>query len=69
MADKFSPIFNDVGKTCTNQQQQQQAHYSDDNNMDNYEQLLVSDHCADYAQLEKSDCEIYDVLSKPEIKA
>jgi hypothetical protein len=65
MANKFSPSSDDFDHAFT---AQQQANYTGDN-MVNYEQLLMNDHCADYAKLEKSDCENYDVLSKPKIKA
>jgi hypothetical protein len=65
MANKFSPNSDDFDHAFT---AQQQANYTGDN-MVNYEQLLMNDHCADYAKLEKSDCENYDVLSKPKIKA
>jgi hypothetical protein len=65
MAAESSPTSNDFDNAFTDQQQ---AHYSGDN-MVNYEQLLMSGHCADYAKLEKSDCENYDVLGKSKIKA
>lgn len=64
MANKFSPSSDDFHHAFA---AQQQANYTGDN-MVNYEQLLMNDHGADYANLEKSDSENYDVLTSPKSK-